>query len=179
MKERTAVNSIPDYKERYDYGNKRGWQLLKDNFAPYMAFHLKNSARIFIEPGKAEMDLFTGRLTYGRLYHREQTGFYATLKNKGWSGMGGYIQDNPSLPFVMLVLLFNWVRLIGLVAFFFRRNIHWFVRLFILVLLGYFTVAAGPISNTRYFLPVSLIAIGCAVIGYIGMINKRVTKTAV
>ena len=178
VQERKAVNSIPEYKDRYDYADSRGMELLNQNFIPYMAFHLKNSARIFIEPGKAEMDLFTGRLTYGRLYHKEQTGFYATLKNKGWNGMGAYIQNNPSLPFVMLVLLFNCIRLIGMLAFFFSRNIHWLVRSFTLILIGYFAVAAGPISNTRYFLPVSLIAIGCAVIGFMGIMNKRANKPA-
>lgn len=75
---------------------------------------------------------------------------------------------------VMLVLLFNMVRLVGLVMFFFKKNIHWLVRLFAFVLIVYFAVAAGPIANTRYFLPVSLIAIGCAVMGYISITNKKV-----
>ncbi len=176
LKERQAISEIPDFKDRYDYSNARGIELLKQNFVPYMAFHLKNSARMFIEPGKAEMDLFTGKLTYGRLYHKEQTGFFATLKSKGWDGMGAYIHNNPSLPFVMLVLLFNCIRLIGLVAFFFRRNIHWLLRVFTFILLVYFAVAAGPIANTRYFLPVSLIAIGCAMMGFLGYSIKGKTK---
>jgi hypothetical protein len=79
--ERAKIAAIPEYKERYDYANaSRQSTLLKENFAPYMAFHLKNSARIFIEPGKAEMDLFTGRLTYGRLYSREQTGLLCNME---------------------------------------------------------------------------------------------------
>jgi len=175
VKERRTINSIPDYSERYDYANQRGMELLQQNFIPYLAFHLKNSARIFMEPGKAEMDLFTGRLTYGRLYSREQTGFFATWREKGWGGMNEYIRNNPSLPVVMVVLLFNCIRLVGLVMFFFRRNVHWLVRSFILVLLCYFAVAAGPIANTRYFLPVSLIAIGCAVMGF----YKSPGKTAI
>lgn len=176
-RERKVINAIPDYKERYEYSNARGMQLLRENFVPYMLFHLQNSARIFIEPGKAEIDLFTGRLTYGRLYHKEQTGFFATLKRKGWGGMGEYVMNNPSLPFVMLVLLFNCVRLIGLVMFFFRKNVHWLVRIFVFIFLSYFAVAAGPISNARYFLPVSLIDIGCAVLGYMGVLDKKANET--
>ena len=177
-KERKAMNSYQDYKDRYDYGNARGMELLEQNFAPYMTFHLQNSARIFIEPGKAEMDLFTGRLTYGRLYHREQTGFFATLKSKGISGMGTYISNNPSLPLVMLIFLFNCVRLIGLMLFFFRKNVHWPVRSFTFVLLAYFVVAAGPIANTRYFIPVSLIAIGCSALGYMNIMERQKNKAA-
>ena len=149
--------------------------LLKQNFFPYMVYHLKNSARIFIEPGKAEMDLFTGKLTYGNLYNKQQTGFFATLKNNGASGMRGYISNNPSLPIVLLVFLFNCVRLIGLIVFLFKRAIHWLIRLFTFILLAYFAIAAGPIANTRYFLPVSLIAIGAATMGYMGILQKRAT----
>lgn len=181
-KERKVYASIPEYKDRYDYAIDRGTELLKQNFFQYMAFHLKNSARIFIEPGKAEMDLFTGKLTYGRLYSKEpvrpghpggQTGFYATWKNKRLAGMGEYIHNNPSLLFVVLVLIFNCIRLAGLFWFFRDRNVHWLLRLFIFTLVGYFALAAGPIANTRYFLPVSLIVIGCAVMGFIGKLNRN------
>ncbi len=172
QKERANIAVIPGYKDRYDYANDRGMELLKQNFVPYMAFHLKHSARIFIEPGKAEMDLFTGRLTYGRLFSGSKTGFFATMKSKGMAGISEYVGNNPSMPFVLLVLLFNLIRLVGFVLFFFRRNIHWVVRLFAFVLVSYFAVAAGPIANTRYFLPVSLIVIGCAVLGYMKPVDR-------
>jgi hypothetical protein len=176
--ERRNIATIPEYKDRYDYANERGVALLKHNFLPYMLFHLKHSARIFIEPGKAEMDLFTGRLTYGRLYSKAQTGFFETFKKKGMGGMGEYLHNNPSVPLVLLVLIFNCIRLLGLVLFFLSKRVHWLIRLFIFTLTCYFAVAAGPIANTRYFLPVSLIVIGCAVIGYISSLDKR-TKTII
>jgi len=172
QREREAYNDIPEYKDRYDYANEQGVTMLKSNFAPYMAYHLTNSARMLIDPGKAEMDLFTGRLTYGRLYNKEQTGFFATVKQKGISGLGDYMKRNPSLPWAIVVLLFNCIRLLGFARFVFSRSIPGFVRTFIVLLVGYFTVAAGPIANTRYFLPVSLIVIGCAVIG----LTNRKTK---
>jgi hypothetical protein len=174
MKERLEIAAIPEYKDQYDYANSVGVSLLKDNFISYMLFHLKHSARIFIEPGKAEMDLFTGRLTYGRLYNGPETGFYATWKNKGMPGMGDYLKHNPSMPAVILVLLFNCIRLIGLILFFFSRRIHWLIRSFIFILVSYFAVAAGPIANTRYFLPVSLLVIGCAIIGFMNRLNKNI-----
>ena len=172
-KEREAYRLIPEYKDRYDHANARGSELLKQNFLPYMFFHLKNSARIFIEPGKGEMDLYTGRLTYGRLYSKEQKGFYATWKARGLAGMGDYVKDNPSLFFVALVFLFNCLKLAGLVMFLRSRQIHWLVRVFVFMYAGYFALAAGPIANTRYFLPVSLIAIGCSIIGWSNFRTKE------
>ncbi len=173
-KERSNIASIPDFNERYDYANERGIALLKENFVPYMAFHLKNTCRIFIEPGKGEIDLFTGKLSYGRLFSKERTGFAATWKDKGINGMGSYIKNNPSLAFVIIIFLFNCIRLVGMYLFFRSKEIHWLVRLFILGYLVYFALAAGPIANTRYFLPVSMIAVGCATIG----ISKKILKTS-
>lgn len=174
---RAAYYAMPEYKDRYDHANEQGMALLEQNFFPYMLFHLKNSARMFIEPGKGEMDLFTGRLSYGRLYSKEQTGFYATWEAKGWGGMGEYMLDNPSLPVVLLVFLFNCVRLFGLIVFFVNRNVHFLLRLFVALFAGYFALATGPIANTRYFLPVSLVVTGGAVLGFIHiMTGRRKTK---
>ena len=173
---RRELDAIPEFSERYDYANEQGLQLLKTNFVPYMLFHLKNSLRIFIEPGKAEIDLFTGKLSYGRLYSKEQTGFYATLKSKGWRNMGSYLSANSSLIFVILILIFNVVRLIGLVYFFVGRSTPLFIKYFISILLLYFALAAGPIANTRYFLPVSLLAIGCAAVGISEQRKHRPTQ---
>jgi len=170
--ERKACDALPVYKDRYDYANREGVALLKQHFVPYMAYHLLHSARILVEPGKAEMDLFTGKLTYGRLYSKQQTGFYATLKQGGLRGLVQYLQNNPSLPLALLVLLFNVFRLLGLYLFCRCGQVPGAVRWFVLILVGYFALAAGPIANTRYFLPVSLIVIGCSSLGFTTMRRK-------
>ena len=166
-----------EFKDRYDLANKRGVELLKQNFFPYLIFHLKSSARIFIEPGKGEMDLFTGKLTYGGLYNKQaQSGFYAMWKNKRWAGLNEYIHNNPSLLFITLVFIFNCLRLIGMLLFFVDKKVDPPIRIFIGILLLYFAIAAGPIANTRYFLPESLIAMGIAAMGYMSILQKRATK---
>ena len=172
-KERADINAFPEYKDRYDYANHRGITLLKEHFVSYILFHLKNAGRIFIDPGKAEMDLFTGHLTYGTLYARQNTSFAVTMKQKGISGLRDYMGSNPSMIYVIPILLFNIIRLLGMVFFFFDKKIHTHIRLSVLLLLLYFAIIAGPIANPRYFLPVSLIAIGCATIGISSQLNKR------
>jgi hypothetical protein len=174
--ERATIATMPEFKDRYEYANERGTQLLKEHFGPYMKVHLKHSARMLIEPGKGQMDLFTGKLTYGNLYQAPTEGFYARMKREGIGGLPGYAKDNPSFFFAMVVLLFNFVRLVGLVAFFFSKKVLLPVRLFILMMLGYFLITTGPIANTHYFLPISLTAIGCAVIGIMNW-RDRVRNT--
>ena len=163
--ERAKMAAMPKFKDRYDYANERGTQLLKENFGPYMAVHLKHSARLLIEPGKGQIDLFTGKLTYGNLYQERTEGFYARMKREGIGGLPGYVKENPSFFIAMVVLLFNIIRLVGMVMFFCSRTVLLPVRLFLLLMTGYFVMTTGPIANTHYFLPISLTAIGCAVIG--------------
>lgn len=177
--ERAGMAAIPDFKDRYNYANTRGMGLLKENFASYMPYHLKHSARLFIDPGKGEWDMFTGSLSLGRLYSKEQTGFYATLKRDGVEGLGTYIKSNRSFAPMMIVLFFNVLRLVGIILFAFSRRINWRIRLFVICLMGYFAITAGPIANPRYFIPVSLIAIGCATLGYQRLLPGRKNKAII
>ncbi len=176
--ERASIKSIPEYCERYDRANAVGISLLKENFASYMLFHIMHSLGIFFEPGKAEMDLFTGKLTYGKLYSKEQAGFRVTWKNEGWGGVGHYIGNNPSMIWAILVLLFNCVRIVGFIVFLCQRNIPISIRLFSFLLVGYFAFAAGPIANTRYFLPVVLVVTCCACIGINNALKREVARFA-
>ena len=177
--ERQKIAAIPVYKDRYDYANDRGLALLKADFIPYTLFHLKHSLRLFVEPGKAEIDLFTGKLTYGRLYANTNTGFKATIKEKGIKGLPVYVRQNPSLLIAVIIFLFNLVRLAGLLIFFFSKKVMLSARLFVLLLCAYFAATTGPIANTHYFLPISLITIGCAIIGYMHWWDKRRNKQAI
>ena len=177
--ERAKIAAMPRYEDRYDYANARGMQLLRQNFVPYMLYHIKHSARLLIDPGKAEWDMFTGRLTLGRLYSKEQTGFYATLKRDGIGGMRAYISRNPSFAPIMIVLFFNMLRLAGMLLFLLNRRFNWRVRLFVFCFIGYFAITTGPIANPRYFIPVSLIAIGCATMGYQRLLSGRKNKAII
>jgi hypothetical protein len=167
--ERQTYFSIEDYPERYTYANRRGLDLLRQNAVPYTVFHLKHSLNYFVEPGKAEIDLFTGKLTYGQLYSKKpEAGFSKTLRTKGIGGMGPYISRNPSLFIVAIVFIIGLYRLAGLIRFFFRYETSRAVRIFVLLFVAYFALLTGPIANTRYFLPISLIVMCCAVIGTAG-----------
>lgn len=164
--EQARLDSIENYAERYDYANARGIALLKSHFVPYTAFHLKHSARYFIEPGKSEIDLFTGKLTLAQLYDVGGKGFKATLKEQGIKALPGYIKNNPSLLVALVVFLFNLLRLAGVVLFLRSRRVLLPVRLLLAGVFCYFALTTGPIANTHYFLPISLMVIGCAVTGF-------------
>ncbi|RYD57345.1 MAG: hypothetical protein EOP56_08535 [Sphingobacteriales bacterium] len=165
--ERDKIEAMPKFADRYDYANQRGLQLLKENFAPYMSYHIRQGLRMFIDPGKGELDMFTGSLTLGKLYDsKAQDGFWVTIKKDGWDGLEAYAERNPSFPIAMVILAFNIIRLVGLMLFAFASKINKRIRMFTFLFLTYFAFTTGAIAHTRYLVPVSLIVIGCSVMGY-------------
>jgi hypothetical protein len=144
--ERQKMAAIPDFGDRYNYANHRGMELLKENFAPYMLYHLKHSARLLVDPGKGEWDMFTGRLTLGNLYKGNKKGFYAAYKTGGVKGVLDYIEENPSFFLAMVVLLFNVLRLLGLFFFVFDRNQALGIRLMVVLLVGYFAITTSQFT---------------------------------
>ncbi len=166
-RERATIDTMGLFSDRYNYANRRGMQLLKQNFGGFMLYHSKHSVRMLIEPGKGEIDMFTGRLTLEKLYDlHDKSGFYATMKEKGANGLQDYVARNPSFPIAMVVLAFNLLRLAGMLLFFFSRRIDIRIRVFAFLLIAYYVFVAGAIAHIRYFMPVSLIAMGCAAIGF-------------
>lgn len=163
--ERSAIAALPSLKERYDYAQSRGLDLLKGANASYLAFHLKRSAEFFVETGKGEMDLFLGNNTLGKLYADDTKGLKTILNESGVPGLTKHLIVYPTGFLAILVLCANLVRLGGFVLFFVfsrqRSIIKWFIGLYVV----YFAAITGPISNAHYVLPISLILMGCASIG--------------
>ena len=177
--ERAQQAALPAFSDRYDHANKRGLQLLKDNFSSYMPYHIKHSARMLIDPGKGELDMFLGHLTLGGLYTKEKGGFYSVWKEQGFAGIKRYMEMHPTMPVIIVVLLFNILRLLGFIIFLFTRSVPLYLRLFVAALVGYFCITTGPIANTRYFLPVSAVVIGCATLGYQQLLLRQKNKSII
>src|SRR5690606_34413393 len=88
-------------------------------------------------------------------------------------GVIRFAGDQPSVWLAGVVFLFNLVKLAGLVLFAINRRIPPGVRIFVLLFLAYFAVLTGPISTPRYVLPVSLLYIGAAALGFILFYESR------
>lgn len=156
---RKEISYAGDFPARYDAAVATGQRTIGHDYLHYGLYHLANALRIFVEPGKAEIDLFTGKLSYGGLYGRSRTskGFFATMKEDGMAGMATYVADNPVVLIVFLIFVFNCIKLWGLILFLRCRSIERNIRILFVLILLYFALAAGPIANTRYFLPVALL----------------------
>lgn len=175
-KERKAIAQLPDFKQRYDRANERGVQLLKENFSAYMVYHIGKSGMFFLETGRGELDEFTGRLTLGKVYAGKSKKFTTLLKEKNGNEIIAYLKTHTSAVFALFTLLSNLIKIIG--VFLFLRYalqpalVKWFVGLYFL----YFALLTGPISNAHYVMPVSLLIMVCALLGFDAYIQRRKRK---
>lgn len=172
--ERAHLDSLHTFRERYDYANARGTKLVAGHFLPYIKYHLVHSASMLITPGKGELDMFIGKLTLSELYSVHQPeSFWSIIKSGNKEKLRKYLYANPSLPLMMIVLFFNVLKLAGFVLFLLSKRKPGYLRLFIICMTGYFCMVAGPIGNSRYFIPVSLIVAGTAAIGYQDLLLRQ------
>lgn len=168
--------AIKNFAARYDYQSKKALHLLQENFLPYMVLHTQKSLTMLIDPGKGEMDLFTAQTTLQQIYSPSTKPFKYVILQDGISGIVTYIRSNPSAPIALLVVLFNVLRLIGVGLFFFSRSIDARYKWAMAVLFCYFVFITGPVAYARYLMPVSLLMMGCAALGY-QFLLQRMRKT--
>jgi len=167
LKSNTLINQEPSYAARYAKAEALAKDTIKANLASYSFFHLVKSLRYFIEPGKVELDLFTGYNTYFKLKDSSRSNFSKSLEHTGISGAWQYFLSYPYWPFILLIALINCLRFLGFLYFLFDRKKSFTLRLIIFLFVGYFAVITGPVSNyTRYFLPVLLFVSVCSAMGY-------------
>jgi hypothetical protein len=171
--QRAAVEKLPLFADRYNEAERHGRTFLKNEWHGYLPFHLRGSARLLIDPGKADLDLFTGRLTYGKLYGIAHPGATRSPPEVPAHGSWRERLAQPSFILALLIALFNLVRLTG-VALFLADKRQWvMVRLFLLFLVLYFSGLAGPIAVPRYLLPVWPLIAGAAALGWSRILARR------
>lgn len=175
--ERKKIAAMPHLKEKYSYAATQTSVLLKKDLLPYALFHARESLRFFVEPGKSELDLFSGSLTYHQLVRKEN--FYSSYQKDGIAGALRYLSQFPLFPLVLLTILFNILRLVGWVLFLRNRKVPVYLKVAFSLYLLYFAVITGPVANTRYFLPVLPLLSGMAAIGWAaGPLTARAKRKA-
>ncbi len=175
---RIAQNELanePDFASRYTKATEMFKDTVKANFVGYALFHSSKSLRYFINPGKGELDLFTGYTQYSSLNSKsKKENFDLALKNGGVRGVWDYFKNYPLLIAIVLIVLMNGLRVIGVVFFMVQKKHLFILKIILLIWFGYFAAVSGPISNyARYIIPVLPILSICAAIGWSNFLAKR------
>src|SRR5690606_18052225 len=142
--------------------------------ADYIPYHLKHSLRFFIDPGKGDLELFTGGLTYGQLYSDQTKGFRQYISENGWlRGIILFSRQQPTIWFLIPIVVFNIIKLGGLAIWFRQKTTSIGISLFLIMFIGYFALITGPISTPRYALPIALVLTGGATLGGMAVLQKQ------
>jgi hypothetical protein len=158
-------------KNKYEFADKAAKTIIKNDLKDYALYHLKESGRFFIEPGKIELDMYVG---YANLiFNPKSANFYSELKKDGIKGAWNYLKGYPYLPLILLIVLFNLIRIWGWLLFLFDKRYALSLKVVTTIYILYFAVVTGPVSNTRYFMTVLLIMSALSSLGFAGLINKR------
>lgn len=169
-----GLNQRKGLKNKYEFADKAAKNIIKRDMMGYAFYHLKESARFFIEPGKIDLDLYTGQASL--VFNPNAPNFYLELKKDGIKGAWNYLKGYPYLPFILLTIFFNFVRFFGWLLFLSDRRYPLILKIFSSVYILYFAVITGPVSNTRYFMPVLLVMSAFSMLGFAGLIEKRKLK---
>lgn len=164
-------DSLPGLKAKYEFASRESMAIIKAHLPAYCFYHAKESLRFFIDPGKSELDLFTGYLGYN--FNPEAPNFYKSWRERGPAGAWDYLRSYPWLPLILLVFLFNILRVIGWLLFLRQKQIPAAVKWCSSIYILYFAGITGPVANTRYFLPVLLVLSAMAAIGWSAVLFKR------
>lgn len=168
------MESMKGLKPKYKYASEQAAAIIKENLLGYGLFHIRESIRYFVEPGKSELDLYTGFLGYN--FDPKAPNFYKSYQEQGITGAWEYLKSYPWLPLLLLIFLFNLLRITGLFLFILNKNVPLSLRIVSTIYILYFAAVTGPVANARYFLPVLLILSAVSVTGYSGLIEKKRNK---
>ena len=144
------AEKISSYKKKNKYINKEISNiLLKENLIPYSIFYLKGICNFFLDPGRFDIQNFSGftrTKDKGLLYHYSKSGY---------RGIISYIKKQSVflLLLLMLILFFNFLKLLGFILLFFNKKANIETRIFIFALVGYIALATGPSGASRFALP--------------------------
>jgi uncharacterized membrane protein len=71
-----------------------------------------------------------------------------------------------------LIVLFKLVKVLGFFLYIVRGRQQVPFRIFLLVLVGYLALVTGPLGASRFLLPIELLLIGGAVLGWSSILKK-------
>lgn len=139
----------PSYAEGQKLLARECTAVIRAHKFQFVKFHLKGMINFFVDPGRFDLYAFAGIESRG-------TGFLSAFSEGGYKGVGLYLQKQPILIVLLLLLvaLVNAVKLAGLIYFAFCRRVSVENRLILLGLVLYIAGLTGSSGASRFAVPV-------------------------
>ncbi|MEZ4774739.1 MAG: hypothetical protein R3D00_16260 [Bacteroidia bacterium] len=159
----------PSYAEGQKLLVKECSDVIRAHKLQFVKFHIKGMINLFMDPGRFDLYSFTGIDS-----QHNSPGFLSAFSEGGYRGIGLYLQKQPLLIVLLLVLvaLANAVKLAGLIYFAFCRRVSVENRVIIIGLVLYIAGLTGSSGASRFAVPVFpllLLMIPCFIIALVSL----------
>ena len=143
-------------------------EILLEKPVRYALFHIKGSVRFFLDPGRFDIAGFFGIGGPG------SAGFLDALNRDGIPGAVVVLRQQGwwLLAALGIIALFKVLKLAGFLIYLFRKQENLWLRIFLLLLVGYLALVTGPLGASRFLLPVELLLIGAAARGWMPVLSR-------
>lgn len=160
------------YKEKQQCLGRGARELILEEPMRYGLYHLKGSLRFFLDPGRFDV------VTFFNMGQADSPGFLKALSREGLPGVVRFLrlQGWGFMLFLGVLGLFKLVKLTGFLLFLGRGNASVQLRVFLALLVGYLALVTGPLGASRFLLPVELLLIGGAVVGWMPVLQRHRSK---
>lgn len=167
----TQAGLQPTFRKQQEYINQACTRILTKNLWPYLQFHLKGVVHFFLDPGR--FDLYT----FLNLQSQNAEGLLTIFSSKGYAGVINYLRTQPILIlfYLVLIFIFNAIRLVFFIRSCFLNTFSIGVRLLCLLLVCYIAFLTGPLGASRFLVPVFPVMLYAAVSGFPNFGNKTDT----
>ena len=155
-KVKSEASEKDNYRDEYSFTMQKGKEILLNDEASYVWYHIKGVWRYFMDPGRFDLSNFLG------LEDIQGKGLYYILHYEGWKAAIKFLlsQNVLLLIFLIMIMFFNILKTAGLMMFEFNSEIPVEIRLFVFLLVFYFAGVTGPIAASRFAVPVLPLFIG-------------------
>jgi hypothetical protein len=143
------ADATATYGERMQVIEKECAKVIKDDPSGYAKLHIAGMFNLMLDPGRFDLYHFL------QLPKEQKKGLFHQLNRDGYGAIKEYLSSIswPVFLTLLLVGLWNVLVFLSLLFFVFNRKIPLFVRMLLLILIGYIVMLTGPVGASRFKVP--------------------------
>jgi len=144
------ADSMTDYGKRYEFISASCNEVYKQNKTTFGLLYLKGMVSTFFDPGRFDLAVFWG------IQDNRRLGFLHRFHAEGIKSIPDILKDQPIilLVFLLFILLWNMIIILGFSVFIFDKKNDLLVRILVFIFIGYIVVATGISGLCRYRVPI-------------------------
>jgi len=143
---REHLDSIKDFSTLIKEEDRISFKIIMEHKYDYIKFHVAGMVNFLLDPGRFDINTYLG------FKEANNSGLLYTFSKEGYFGIFKFILRQPIYIIIYLVVMFfvNIVLIVSLINFIFVKNVNPMLKIFLVLLIFYLCLFAGPLGTMRY-----------------------------